>query len=65
MESCFHNQQKESWTHDFFLFSDAEQDKTLSQEKLALFKEAKLGKKKKVFPETRMKTLSIVKMFFK
>ena len=47
------------------LFSDAEQDKTLSEEKLALFKEAKLGKKKKVFPETRMKTLSIVKMFFK
>ena len=28
------------------LFSDAEQDKTPSQEKLALFKEANLGKKK-------------------
>ena len=59
------NYQNEPWTHDFRLFSEAEQDKTLSQEKLALFKEAKLGKKKKVFPETRMKTLSIVKMFFK
>ena len=43
----------------------AEQDKALSQEKLALFKEAKLGKKKKVFPKTRMKTLIMVKIFFK
>ena len=64
-KAVFINQQKESWTHDFCLFSDAEQDKTLSEEKLALFKEAKLGKKKKAFPETRMKTLSMVKMFFK
>ena len=39
--------------------------KILSEEKLAVFKKAKLGKKKKVFPETRMKTFSIVKMFFK
>ena len=59
------NYQNEPWTHDFRLFSEAEQDKTLSQEKLALFKEAKLGKKKTVFSETRMKNLSIVKMFFK
>ena len=28
------------------LFADAEQDKTPSEEKLALFKEAKLGRKK-------------------
>ena len=64
MESCFRNRQKDSWVHDFCLFSDAEQDKTPSEEKLA-FKEAKLGKKTDVFSETRMKTLSIVKMIFK
>ena len=40
-------------------------DKILSEEKLAVFKKAKLGKEKKVFPETRMKIFSIVKMFFK
>ena len=40
-------------------------DKILSEEKLAVFKKAKLGKKEKVFPETRMKIFSIVKMFFK
>ena len=45
-KAVFINQQKESWTHYFCLFSDAEEDKTLSEEKLALFKEAKLGKKK-------------------
>ena len=33
--------------------------------KISFVHEAKLGKKKKVFPQTRMKTLSIVKMFFK
>ena len=45
-KAVFINQQKESETHDFCLFSDAEQDKTLSEEKLALFKGAKLGKRK-------------------
>ena len=34
------------------LFSDAQLDKTLSQEKLALFKEANLGKKKR-FPRNK------------
>lgn len=42
-------QPKESWTHDFCLLSDTEQDKTQSQEALALLKEADLGKKKVVF----------------
>ena len=44
-------QPQESWTHDFCLLSNAEQDKTLSQEGLALLKEAELGKKKVVFPK--------------
>ena len=43
-------QPEESWTHDFCLLTDTEQDKTLSQEALALLKEAELGKKKVVFP---------------
>ena len=46
-------QPKESWTHDFCLLSDTEQDKTPSQEALALLKEAELGKKKVVFPNKK------------
>ena len=52
-KAVFIDRQKESWTHDFCIFSDAEQDKTPSEKKLALFKEAKLGKKKKVFPRNK------------
>ena len=47
MESCFHKPTKKNHGRiTSCLFSDAEQDKTPSQEKLALFKEANLGKKK-------------------
>ena len=52
-KAVFINQQKESGMHDLCLFSDAEQDKTPSEEKLAFFKEAKLGKKKKGFPRNK------------
>ena len=43
-------QPKESWTHDFCLLSNPEQDKTPSQESLVALKEAKLGRKRVVFP---------------
>lgn len=43
-------QPKESWTHDFCLLSNTEQDKTPSQESLLALKEAGLGRKKLVFP---------------
>ena len=46
-------QPKESRTHDFCLLSDIEQDKTPSQEALALSKEAELGKKRVVFPNKK------------
>ena len=42
-------QPKESWTHDFCVLSDPEQDKTPSQESLAALKEAGLGKRKVTF----------------
>ena len=45
-KAVFINQQKESWTHYFCLFSDAEQDKTPSVEKLALFMRQSSAKKK-------------------
>lgn len=43
-------QPKESWTHDFCLLSNTEQDKTPSQESLVALKEAELGRKRVVFP---------------
>ena len=43
-------QPKESWTHDFCLLSNTEQDKIPSQESLLALKEAGLGRKKLVFP---------------
>lgn len=43
-------QPKESWTHDFCLLSNTEQDKTSSQESLVALKEAELGRKRVVFP---------------
>ena len=41
---------KESWTHDFCLLSNTEQDKTPSQGSLVALKEAELGRKRVVFP---------------
>lgn len=43
-------QPKESWTHDFCLLSNTEQDKTPSQESLLAMNEAGLGRKKVAFP---------------
>ena len=43
-------QPKESWTNDFCLLSNTEQNKTPSQESLFALKEAELGTKRVVFP---------------
>ena len=43
-------QPKESWTHDFCLLSNPEQDKTPAQESLVALKEVELGRKRVVFP---------------
>lgn len=43
-------QPKETWTHDFCLLSNTEQDKTPSQESLLSLKESGLGRKRVVFP---------------
>ena len=49
-KAVFMIQPKESWTHDFCLLSNTEQDKTPSQESLVALKEAELGRKRVVFP---------------
>ncbi|KAL9961148.1 hypothetical protein ACROYT_G030041 [Oculina patagonica] len=43
-------QPKKTWTHDFCLLSNTEQDKTPSQESLLSLKESGLGRKRVVFP---------------
>ena len=49
-KAVFMIQPKESWTHDFCLLSNTEQDKTPSQGSLVALKEAELGRKRVVFP---------------
>ena len=45
-KAVFMIQPKESWTHDFCLPSNTEQDKTPSQEWLVTLKEAELSRKR-------------------
>ena len=49
-KAAFMIQPKESWTHDFCLLSNTEQDKTHSQESLVALKGAELGRKRVFFP---------------
>ena len=65
MESCFHKPAKRIMDALLLLILGRRTREDPLSGKISFVHEAKLGKKKKVFPETRMKTLSIVKMFFK
>ena len=54
-------QPKESWTHDFCLLSNTEQDKTPSQESLVALNKAELSRKKHLFSRTKVDQSWVIK----